>query len=93
MSTIARRFHLAGKVQGVFFRASTRDVAQSLGLRGHAINLRDGRVEVLAVGEPEKITELESWLWQGSPLSWVEAITAEEVTLPELPAGFTTGNR
>ncbi|MEO0615186.1 MAG: acylphosphatase [Pseudomonadota bacterium] len=93
MSTIARRFHLAGKVQGVFFRASARDVARSLGLRGHAINLRDGRVEVLAVGEPEKISELESWLWQGSPLSRVEAITAEEVTLPELPADFTTGHR
>ena len=93
MATIARRFHLAGKVQGVFFRASPPDVAHSLGLRGPSITLRDGRVEVLAVGEAEKITELESWLWQGSPLSRVEAITAEEVTLPELPAAFTTGNR
>lgn len=93
MTTVARRFHLAGKVQGVFFRASTRDVAESLGLSGHAINLRDGRVEVLAVGDPLKIAELEAWLWKGSPLSRVEAITAEEIRLETLPEGFSTGKR
>ena len=46
----ATRFIISGRVQGVFFRASTREQAQRLGLRGHARNLPDGRVDVLVVG-------------------------------------------
>ena len=42
------RFLVSGKVQGVWYRASTRDEALRLGLRGHAGNLADGRVEILA---------------------------------------------
>jgi len=45
---IARRCLVSGRVQGVFYRASTRARAESLGVTGHARNLRDGRVEVLA---------------------------------------------
>ena len=45
MSTVARRYVVSGRVQGVFFRASTRDAAVSLGLSGHALNRPDGRVE------------------------------------------------
>ena len=44
------RFVISGKVQGVFFRASTRNEARRLGLHGHARNLSDGRVEVIAYG-------------------------------------------
>lgn len=58
---------VSGKVQGVWFRASTQRQAQSLGLCGHAINLPDGRVEVLACGETRALSELEAWLWQGPP--------------------------
>ena len=47
---IARRCLVAGRVQGVFFRASTRARAEALGVAGHARNLPDGRVEVLACG-------------------------------------------
>ena len=47
---IGFRFIVSGKVQGVFFRASAAREATRLGLRGHAINLADGRVEVLAEG-------------------------------------------
>ena len=54
------RFLVAGKVQGVCFRASTRDVAVEHGLRGYAMNLPDGRVEVLATGEPNAIEH-----WRG----------------------------
>lgn len=63
----ARRFVISGKVQGVFFRASTARVATGLGLRGHARNLDDGSVEVLAVGAPESVRELAAWLRQGPP--------------------------
>ena len=46
----AARFLVGGKVQGVFFRASTREQALRLGLSGRAVNLADGRVEVIACG-------------------------------------------
>ena len=63
MSRVAvRRFVVSGKVQGVFFRASTKQHALSLGLSGYAKNLADGSVEVFAVGELREVSELEQWL-------------------------------
>ncbi|MEK6891720.1 MAG: acylphosphatase [Nanoarchaeota archaeon] len=49
---------VSGKVQGVFFRDSTRRKAQELGLNGYARNLSDGNVEVVAEGSEEKINKL-----------------------------------
>ncbi|AWB11098.1 acylphosphatase [Thermodesulfobium acidiphilum] len=60
-----------GKVQGVYFRAFTQKVARNLGLKGTVRNLRDGSVEVIAVGEEEKINELLKELKRGSPGSKV----------------------
>jgi acylphosphatase len=74
---IARRCLVAGRVQGVFYRASTRARAESLGVTGHARNLADGRVEVLACGEPDAVEALCRWLWQGSPASDVTAVDVE----------------
>ncbi len=71
---MATRFLISGKVQGVWFRASTRDVAVGLGLRGYAKNLADGRVEVLATGKPEAIEALAAWLGRGPPLACVETM-------------------
>ena len=59
------RFLISGRVQGVFYRASTREQAHKLNLTGHAKNLPDGRVEVLACGDLMAIGNLERWLWQG----------------------------
>ena len=70
----AARFLVSGRVQGVFYRASTRGQAQQLGLTGHARNLPDGRVEVVAHGSPEALDALERWLWQGPPAAKVEGI-------------------
>lgn len=88
----AKRFHIAGRVQGVYYRASARDQALRLGLVGHAKNLPDGRVEVLAVGEPQVIDAFEKWLWQGPPAAQVREVLAETVDLNTLDgvAGFTT---
>jgi acylphosphatase len=77
---IARRCFVAGRVQGVFYRASTRIRAEALGVTGHARNLPDGRVEVLACGAPEAVDALCAWLWQGSPGSSVSAVAIEEVS-------------
>jgi acylphosphatase len=65
----AARFFVGGKVQGVWFRASAREQAVRLGLRGYAKNLDDGRVEVLAIGDDQEIAALEKWLWQGPRLA------------------------
>ena len=91
--TIAARFFVSGKVQGVFFRASTAHEAGRLNVKGHALNLSDGRVEVLAVGQSKDIDALEHWLGQGPPGARVDQIERESVDLAvaELPSDFITG--
>ncbi len=82
---------VSGRVQGVWFRETTRRRALELGVTGSAVNLADGTVEVIACGEPEAVAELQAWLWEGSPLSRVEAVRCQ--ALPEMtpPDRFTTG--
>ena len=75
----AARFLVSGKVQGVWFRASTREQAVALGLRGHARNLDDGRVEVLAVGDADAIESLAAWLQHGPPLAKVDRVERTDV--------------
>ena len=81
----AARFFVEGRVQGVFFRASARQQAQALGLRGYARNLHDGRVEVLAVGDVQAVERLEHWLKQGPPAARVERL--ERIAADEGEAG------
>lgn len=84
------RFIVSGRVQGVFFRASTREQALRLALAGSAINLPDGGVEVLACGEQAALDELARWLRQGPPSARVERVLREE--LPDQAMhGFVTG--
>ena len=71
----AARFLVSGKVQGVCFRASTREQALKLGLRGYAKNLPDGRVEVLADGEASALGALERWLHVGPPMAKVNSVS------------------
>jgi acylphosphatase len=90
---IARRCFVAGRVQGVFYRASARARAEALGVTGHARNLPDGRVEVLACGNPDAVDALCAWLWQGSPASHVSAVGVEELILESVqpwPLAFRT---
>jgi acylphosphatase len=84
----AARFLVEGKVQGVWFRASTREQALALGLRGFAKNLEDGRVEVLAVGDAGAIDALAEWLRQGPPLARVERVERAEGVDAGDPDGF-----
>lgn len=75
---IARRCFVSGRVQGVFYRASTRQKATELGVDcGYAINLDDGRVEVLAVGRAEAVQALIDWLWVGPPSARVTGVVVE----------------
>lgn len=64
---LCRRYFVSGRVQGVFFRANTVAEARRLGLAGWAINLPDGRVEVLVRGSEHAVQEIGSWLRRGIP--------------------------
>ena len=80
---LRRHLIVSGRVQGVFFRASTQKTAQSLGLTGWVQNLPDGRVEIMAEGAEGELARLESWCHDGPLLarvSSVEVITAEAAT-------------
>jgi len=70
----AARFVIAGKVQGVWFRASAREQALALGITGHARNLADGSVEVLAIGPEAALDSFEQWLRRGPPLARVDQL-------------------
>ena len=86
----AARFLVGGRVQGVFFRASTQRKARELGLRGHARNLSDGRVEVLAVGEAQALEQLAEWLQHGPPQARVDALARMEADDDDAGPGFDT---
>jgi acylphosphatase len=88
---IARRCLVSGRVQGVFYRAATRQKAAELGCSGYAHNLPDGRVEVLVVAEAGVVQTLVDWLWHGPPAAQVRNVEVQEVPLEELgdvPVGF-----
>ena len=79
-----------GRVQGVWFRDSTRREAERLGITGHAINLPDGSVEVLACGASDALAELEDWLRQGPPLASVTNLVVIVVEYRNT-TGFSVG--
>jgi len=77
-------------VQGVWFRDSTRNTARGLGITGHAINLPDGNVEVLASGRPGALLKLKAWLHEGPPLSSVSQVSEESLP-PQALSDFRIG--
>jgi acylphosphatase len=89
---VARRCLVSGRVQGVYYRASAQQRARAAGIAGHARNLADGRVEVLACGEPQRLSEFIEWLWIGPSAAKVTQVSVEEIDLhPTLmPGDFTT---
>jgi acylphosphatase len=91
---VARRCHVSGRVQGVFYRASARQRAVELGITGHARNLPDGRVEVLACGDPAAVAQFCEWLRQGPPSARVADVVVSEISFETLdgePRDFRTG--
>lgn len=86
----AARFLVSGKVQGVFYRASTSERALDLGLSGRATNLPDGRVDVIAEGDAAALDALEAWLHEGPFAARVDAVVREVWDGP-VNEGFVTG--
>ncbi len=86
--TIARRARVQGRVQGVYFRASTAERATALGLRGYARNLADGSVEVLCAGPQAGVEALLDWLREGPAMARVDEVRVETADGAQVPDGF-----
>ncbi len=63
---------VSGRVQGVFFRANTKDKAGELGVTGWVRNLPDSRVEAIFEGEKEKVEKMVDWTREGPAVAKVE---------------------
>ena len=77
-----------GKVQGVFFRAYTRDEAEMLGLSGWVRNRPDGSVEALISGDARNVDRMLEWLETGSPMSKVSRVIIESGQQPSETKDF-----
>lgn len=86
--TQCERLRVKGRVQGVFFRAATREQARRLGLTGFVRNLRNGDVEVVACGNRDQLRKLASWLWQGPPSARVIDVISETVETQDVYDDF-----
>ena len=75
---VCRQVFVSGRVQGVFFRESTRQIADELMLSGFVRNIRDGRVEVQVMGDAENVQSLLKWLKIGPKLAKVTTIKVLE---------------
>ena len=75
---------ISGRVQGVYFRASARDVARSLGLRGYVRNEPDGSVYIEVEGEEKALAEFADWCRKGPPRAHVSEIQIQEDTVQNL---------
>ena len=84
-----RRAHVrvSGWVQGVFFRDSTREKAEELGVSGWVRNLPDGRVEAVFEGDPDRVGEMVAWCESGPSSADVDDVSVEDET-PEGLSGF-----
>ncbi len=69
---------VAGKVQGVYYRQSTREKAQQLGVTGTVQNLRNGDVLIMATGTDEQLEKLVNWCRQGPPRAVVTNVQVEQ---------------
>ena len=80
---LCKRYLISGRVQGVWFRASTQDEAKKLGITGWARNLPDGSVEVVACGTEDQLSQLYQWLQKGPELAEVKEVKSEDLPLKE----------
>ena len=74
---IRAHVYVSGKVQGVYYRANTREKAREVGIDGWVRNLDDGRVEAVFEGDEWSVQEVLDWCHTGSPAAHVEDVDAE----------------
>lgn len=71
------RILIEGRVQGVFFRASMKEMADRYGVKGWVRNLLSGEVEALVEGKDVAVDSLIKWCWQGPPAAVIDRVTVE----------------
>ncbi len=74
---------VTGKVQGVFFRQSARQIADGLGVTGTIKNCADGSVKIMATGAKAQLDELIAWCYRGPARAIVTAVITESIPLVE----------
>ncbi len=77
MKKVRAHLLISGRVQGVFYRFSTKRMADKLGVKGWVRNLPDGRVEAVFEGDEEAVRRMISWCWVGPPGARVTDIKVE----------------
>ncbi len=87
---VCKKCLVGGRVQGVFYRATAARRARELGIDGHARNLPDGRVEVLARGDEASVSVFVEWLWTGSSASRVTTVEVTDADARSVRPGFRT---
>jgi acylphosphatase len=87
---ICKLCRVTGRVQGVFFRASTQQHARLLKVNGYAKNCSDGCVEVLACGEPDNVSRLCEWLKKGPEYAKVENLECSNHDLVKTNSFYTS---
>jgi acylphosphatase len=86
----AKRFYVSGYVQGVGYRFFARRAAGKLGVRGFVKNLRDGRVEVYAIGSQQQLRDLRAELKRGPSGGTVDDVAEDNAELlNEFSDGFS----
>jgi acylphosphatase len=73
--------HVSGKVQGVFYRQSTKEKARAIGVTGTVSNLPDGRVQIIATGLTPQLDQLVEWCRTGPPKAVVTGIEVADTPL------------
>lgn len=87
---IAKKVRVRGIVQGVFYRESTRQKAQQLGVTGWVRNRLDGSVEAFVQGEPGLVVRMLEWIQHGPSRARVDQVTSEDVSVD---SSFTSFER
>jgi acylphosphatase len=82
------RILVSGRVQGVYFRMFTQNKAKHLGINGHARNLPDGRVEIIAEADNSSIEKLIKWCHKGPVTARVDDVDITELESDEVLTSF-----
>ena len=85
----AKHIIVEGKVQGVFFRKTTKQKSQELNITGWVKNTSDDKVEILAFGNTEDLSKFITWCKQGPPKAIVKNIHVEEIEIKDKPKEFS----
>ncbi len=86
-----RRVHLivSGRVQGVYYRQSSKECADGLGLAGWVRNRQNGTVEAVVEGEPDAVAKFIAWCHEGPPHARVDSVDSTDGDPVALLGGFT----